>query len=56
MKIRTVKKVLKEFFIKGRYTPLAKRVTLKHIADFKNNKDHKNDNKNSKTRKRRFCH
>lgn len=34
MKIRTVKKVIKEFLIKGRYTPLARKVTLKHLDDF----------------------
>ena len=41
MKIRTVKKVIKEFLIKGRKTPLAKKVTLDHIAYFGDNKDHK---------------
>lgn len=40
MKIRTVKKVIKEFMIKGRKTPLAKKVTLAHLEYFKNNKDH----------------
>ena len=39
MKIRTVKKVIKEFMIKGRKTPLAKKVTLDHIAYFRDNKD-----------------
>ena len=39
MKIRTVKKVIKEFMIKGRKTPLARKVTLEHIAYF-HNKDH----------------
>lgn len=43
MKIRTVKKVLKEFFIKGRNTPLASKVTLKHLDDFKNNRDHEKE-------------
>ena len=42
MKIRTVKKVIKEFMIKGRWTPLANKVTLKHIFEFVNNKNHKN--------------
>jgi len=32
MKIRTIKKVIKEFMIKGRRTPLAKKVTLKNIV------------------------
>lgn len=41
MKIRTVKKVIKEFMIKGRNTPLAKKVTLAHIAYFRDNMDHK---------------
>ncbi len=41
MKIRTVKKVIKESMIKGRWTPLAKKVTLDHIAYFRNNKDYK---------------
>lgn len=40
MKLRTVKKVIKEFMIKGRWTPLAKNVTLDHIAYFRDNKDH----------------
>lgn len=31
MKIRTVKKVIKEFMIKGRWTPLAKKVTFKNV-------------------------
>ena len=43
MKIRTVKKVLKEIFIKGRNTPLASKVTLKHLDDFKNNRDHEKE-------------
>ena len=42
MKIRTVKKVIKEFMIKGRRTPLAKKVTLDHIAYFRDNKDKQN--------------
>lgn len=50
MKIRTVKKVIKEFLIKGRYTPLAHKVTLKRNYDFMNNKDHKN----SKAKSRRI--
>lgn len=41
MKIRTVKKVIKEFMIKGRKTPLAKKVTLDNLAYFRDNKDHK---------------
>jgi len=41
MKIRTVKKVIKEFFIKGRKTPLARKVTLDHLAYFRDNRDHK---------------
>ena len=41
MKIRTVKKVIKEFMIKGRQTPLAKKVTLDHIAYFRDNREHK---------------
>ena len=41
MKIRTVKKVIKEFMIKGRKIPLAKKVTLDHIAYYRDNKDHK---------------
>lgn len=41
MKIRTVKKVIKEFMIKGRKPPLARKVTLDHIAYFRDNKDHK---------------
>ena len=50
MKIRTVKKAIKEFLIKGRYTPLAHKVTLKCNHDFMNNKDHKN----SKAKNRRI--
>jgi len=42
MKLRTVKKVIKEFMIKGRKTPLAKKVTLKNIVDFRENKDKQN--------------
>lgn len=41
MKLRTVKKVIKEFMIKGRWTPLARKVTLQNIVDFRDNKDHK---------------
>ena len=41
MKLRTVKKVIKEFMIKGRWTPLARKVTLDHIAYFRDNRDHK---------------
>ena len=41
MKLRTVKKVIKEFMIKGRWTPLTRKVTLKHLWEFRNNKDHK---------------
>ena len=41
MKLRAVKKAIKEFIIKGRKTPLAKKVTLDHIAYFRDNKDHK---------------
>lgn len=37
MKIRTVKKVIKEFMIKGRKTPLAKKVTLDNLAYYRNN-------------------
>lgn len=44
MKIRTVKKVIKEFMIKGRKTPLARKVTLDNIAYFRDNRDHKNEN------------
>ena len=39
MKIRTVKKVLKECWIKGRKSPLAKKVTLDHIAFYRDNQD-----------------
>ena len=39
MKIRTVKKVIKEFWIKGRKTPLAKKVTLDNIAYLRDNRD-----------------
>lgn len=41
MKLRTVKKVIKEFMIKGRWTPLAKKVTPKQVWEFRENKDHK---------------
>ena len=41
MKIRTVKKVIKECLIKGRKSPLAKKVTLDHIAYLRDNRDHK---------------
>ena len=41
MKLRTVKKVIKEFMIKGRKTPVANKVTLDHIAYFRDNRDHK---------------
>jgi len=41
MKIRTVKKVIKEFMIKGRWTPLAKKVTLDNIVYFRDNKNHR---------------
>ncbi len=41
MKIRTVKKVIKECLVKGRKTPLAKKVTLDNIAFYQNNKDKK---------------
>lgn len=41
MKLRTVKKVIKEFMIKGRWTQLTKKVTLDHIAYFRDNKDRK---------------
>lgn len=34
MKIRTVKKVVKEFLIKGRPTPLAEKVRLLHLIYF----------------------
>ena len=40
MKIRTVKKVIKELWIKGRKTPLAKKVTLDNIAFYRDNRDH----------------
>lgn len=36
MKIRTVKKVVKEFLIKGRQTPLAKKVRLSNLSYFAN--------------------
>lgn len=39
--IRTVKKYIKECMIKGRWSPIAKKVTLDHIAYFADNKDHK---------------
>lgn len=41
MKIRTVKKVIKEFMIKGRKTPLARKVKIEHLVSFAMNKDHK---------------
>lgn len=41
MKIRTVKKVTKEFMIKNRKTPLARKVRLDHIYFVQHNKDHK---------------
>ena len=40
MKIRTVKKMIKEFMIKGRKTPLASKVKAKNLAYFANNRDH----------------
>lgn len=46
MKLRTVKKVIKEFMIKGRQTPMAKKVTLKNIVDFRKNKDKQSTCKN----------
>ena len=46
MKIRIVKKALKECYIKGRKSPLGKKVRLDNISDFANNIDHKrNDTK-----------
>ena len=39
MNIRTVKKVIKEFWIKGRKPPLAKKVTLDHVAYFRDSRD-----------------
>lgn len=36
MKIRTVKKAVKEFLIKGRPTPLAKKVKLSNLSYFAN--------------------
>lgn len=41
MKIRTTKKVIKEFMIKGRKTPLARKVTIADIVAFATNADHK---------------
>lgn len=41
MKIRTVKKAIREFYIKGRKTPLASKVRLSNISDFANNRDKK---------------
>lgn len=41
MKIRTVKKFIKEFLIKGRETPLIRKVTLDNLAYFRDNMDHK---------------
>lgn len=41
MKVRTVKKVIKESLIKGRKTPLARRVTLDHVADLRDRADRK---------------
>ena len=43
MKIRTVKKYIKECMIKGRKSPIAKKVTLDHLAYFAANKDHKKE-------------
>ena len=42
MKIKTVKKVIKEFMIKGRNTPLRKKVRIDHIIFFALNQDHTN--------------
>lgn len=46
MKLRTVKKLIKEFMIKGRKTPLAKKVALKQVWEFRENKDKQNACKN----------
>lgn len=40
MKIRTVKKAIKECYIKGRKSPLGKKVRLDHISFYANNRDH----------------
>lgn len=42
MKLRTVKKAIKECLIKGRKSPLAKKVRLDNISDFMYLKDKKN--------------
>lgn len=42
MKIRTVKKVMK-FMIKGRWTPLAKKVTFKNVMSIIDKKDYKSE-------------
>lgn len=41
MKIRTTKKAIKEAMIKGRKTPLAKKVTLADLVAFEKCVDHK---------------
>jgi hypothetical protein len=44
MKIRTTKKVIKEFMIKGRKTPLARKVKLEHLVSFAASQDKKSEN------------
>lgn len=41
MKVRTVKKAIKENLIKCRKTPLARKVRLDHVYFVQHNKDHK---------------
>ena len=45
MKIKTVKKAIKEGMIKGRKTPLLKKVRLENLVAFASNVDHKRKQK-----------